>query len=118
MAFLEFAHILWEATKPTVILTDNKSVKRYFQTKGIPPTLWNACDYVLQLNFEIAHIADSFNTAADFLSRLGLKVMEKIRLENREDVQTTLIEVRASSSDVADEEQLFFAQADGEDETE
>ena len=26
MAFLEFAHILWETTKPTIVLTDNKSV--------------------------------------------------------------------------------------------
>ena len=33
MAFLEFAHILWEATKPTIVLTDNKSVSRFFQTK-------------------------------------------------------------------------------------
>ena len=30
MVFLEFAHILWEATKPTIILTDNKSVTRFF----------------------------------------------------------------------------------------
>ena len=30
MAFLEFAHILWETTKPTIVLTDNKSVTRFF----------------------------------------------------------------------------------------
>ena len=77
MAFLEFAHILWEATKPTIVLTDNKSVTRFFQTKAIPPALWNACDYVLQFNFKIARIAGSVNTAADFLSRLELKVTEK-----------------------------------------
>ena len=35
MAFLEFAHFLREATKPTNVLTDNKSVKRFFQTKVI-----------------------------------------------------------------------------------
>ena len=40
MAFLEFAHNLWEATKPTIVLTDNKSVNRFFQTKAIPPALW------------------------------------------------------------------------------
>ena len=33
MAFLEFAHILWEATKPAIVLTDNKSVTRFLQTK-------------------------------------------------------------------------------------
>ena len=83
MAFLEFAHILWETTKPTIVLTDNKSVTRFFQTKAIPPALWNACDYVLQFNFKIAHIAGSVNTAADFISRLELKVTEKIRLTIR-----------------------------------
>ena len=111
MAFLEFAYILWEATKPTIVLTDNKSVTRFFQTKAIPPALWNACDYVLQFNFKIAHIAGSVNTEADFLSRLALKVTEKIRLKIREDIQTTPIEVTTSSSDVADEEH-FFKQAD------
>ena len=78
----------------------------------------DACDPVLQFNFKIAHIAGSVNTAADFLSRLELTVTEKIRLRIREDVQTTPIEVTTSSSDVADEEQFFFAQADGKDETE
>ena len=118
MAFLEFAHILWETSKPTIVLTDNKSVTRFFQTKAIPPSLWNACDYVLQFNFKIAHIAGSVNTAADFLSRLELKVKEKIHLKIREDVQTTPIEVSTSSSDVADEEQFFFTKPDTQDETE
>ena len=83
MAFLEFAHILWETSKPTIVLTDNKSVTRFFQTKAIPPSLWNACDYVLQFNFKIAHIAGSVNTAADFLSRLEVKITEKIHLKIR-----------------------------------
>ena len=43
MAFLEFAQFLWEAIKPTIVLTDKKSVTRFFQTMAIPPTLWNAC---------------------------------------------------------------------------
>ena len=103
MAFLVFAHILWEAIKPTIVLTDNQSVTRFFQTKAIPPALWNACDYVLQFNFNTAHIAGSVNTAADFLSRLELKVTEKLRLKIREDIHTTPIEVTTSSSDVADE---------------
>ena len=112
IAFLEFAHILWEATKPTIVLTDNKSVTRFFQTKALPPALWNACDYVLHFNFTIAHIAGSVNTAADFLSRFELKVTEKTRLKIREDIHTTPIEVTTSSSDVADEEQIFFTHAD------
>ena len=118
MAFLEFAHILWETSKPTIVLTDNNSVTRFLQTKAIPPSLWNACDYVLQFKIKIAHIAGSVNTAADFTSRLELKVMEKIHLKIREDVQTTPIEVSTSSSDVADEQKFFFTQTDNQDETE
>ena len=80
--------------------------------------MWNACEYVLQFNFKIAHITSSVNTAADFLSRLELKVREKIHLKIREDVQTTPIEMSTSSSDVADEEQFFITQPDDQHETE
>ena len=93
MAFLEFAHFLWEASERTIVLTDNKSITRFFQTKAIPPSLWNACDYVLQFNYKRAHIAGSVNTAANFFSRLELKVTEKIHLKIREDIQTTRREV-------------------------
>ena len=118
MAFLEFAHIVWEAKTPKIVLTDNKSVTRSFRTKAIPPALWNACDYVLQFKLKIAHIAGSVNTTADFLSRLELTVTEKIRLKIREHIQTTPIEVTTSSSDVADENQFSFTQADNNDESE
>ena len=64
------------------------------------------------------HIAGSLNTAADSPSRLERKVTEKVRLKNREDIQTTPIEVTTSSSYVADGEQLFFTQADNKDELE
>ena len=90
----------------------------FFQTKEIPPALWNACDYVLQFNFKIAHVAGSVNTAANFSSRFEPKVTEKIRLKIREDIQTTPIEVTTSSSEVAGEEQFFFTQADNDDESE
>ena len=118
LTFLGFAHILWEATKTTIVLTDDKSVTRFSQTKAIPPALWNACNYVLQFNFKIAHIAESVNTAADFLSRLQLKVREMIRLKVREDNQTTPLEVTTSSPNVADEEQFFFTQVNNIDESE
>ena len=108
MAFLEFAHILCEATKPTIVLTDKKCVTRFLQTKAIPPSLWNACDYMLQFNFKIAHIAGSVKTAADLFPRLELRATERIHLKIREDVQTTPIEVTTSSSDVADEEHFFL----------
>ena len=99
----------WQTTSPSLV---------FFQTNAIPPALWNACDYVFQFNFKIAHIAGSINTAADFLSRLEPKVTEKIRLKNREDIETTPIEVTTSSLDVVDEEQFFFTQEDHNDELE
>ena len=118
MAFPEFAHFLWEASKPTIVLTDKKSVTRFFQTKAIPPSLWNTCDYVLQFKFKITNIAGSVNTAAEFSCRLELKVTKKIHLKIREDLQTTNLELTASSPDIADEEHLFFTQSDGQHETE
>ena len=116
-AFLEYSHILWETTIPTLVLTDNRSVTRFFQTKTTPPALWNACDYVLQFKFRIMHVAGSQNTAADFLSRLELTPKEKVQLKLRDDILTSPIEVNLQSSDVADEEQLFFL-PDEEDESE
>ena len=77
-AFLEFSHILWETTIPTLVLIDNRSVTRFFQTKTTPPALWNACDHVLQFKFRIMHVTGSQNTAADFLSRLELTPKEKV----------------------------------------
>ena len=73
---------------------------------------------MLQFNFKIAHIAGSVSKAADFVSRLEIKLTERIRLKIREDVQTTPIEVTTSSSDFADEEQFFFTHTDDQDETE
>ena len=69
MAFKEFGHIFWGATKPMIIMTDSRSVTSFFQTKMIPPTLWNAHNFVLQFNFTIAHIPGKMNSAAYFLSR-------------------------------------------------
>ena len=105
-AFLEYSHILWEATLPTLVITDNRSVTRFFQTKAILPTLWNACDYVLQFNFHIMHVAGAQNTAADFLSHIELNPKDELKI--REDITIRPIQVNLHSTDVADEEQLFF----------
>ena len=60
------------------------------------------------LIFKIAQTAGLFTTAANFLSRLELKVKEKEPLKIREDIQTIPSELTRSSSDVADEEQFFL----------
>ena len=60
------------------------------------------------------HVAGSQNTAADFLSRLELTPTEKVQLKLRDDILTSPVEVNLQSSDVADEEQLFFLPDDEE----
>ena len=62
---------------------------------------------------QIRHtFAGSVKTATDFPSRVELKITVKIGLKIRLDIQTKIIEVTTSSSDVADEEHFFFTQAD------
>ena len=48
------------------------------------------------------------NTAADFLSRIELTPKERVELKIREDITIRPIQVNLQSTDVADEEQLFF----------
>ena len=109
-AFIEFGHIFWGTPKPLIILTDNKSVTRFFQTKIIPPTLWNARDYVIQF----IHIPGRNNTAADYLSRLEISPKEKLILRIREDIPTTPIELHVQSAGVSEEEQIFYTEDDDE----
>ena len=66
LAFKEFGHIFWGSTKPVIFMTDTESVTRFFQTKLIAPPLRNACEFVLQFNFTIAHIPEKMNNAVDF----------------------------------------------------
>ena len=118
MAFKEFGHNSWGATKQVIIMTDSKSVTRFFQTKMIPPPLWNACDFVLQFNFTIAHIPGKMNTAAEILSRLEIDPNEKLILKTREDIPTKPIEVNIESTGIAQEEQVFFDPTDQQEITE
>ena len=118
MAFKEFGHIFSEATKPVNIMTDSKSVTRFFRTKMIPPPLSNACDFVLQFNFTIVHIPGKMNTAADFLSRLEVDPNEKIVLKIREDIPTKPIEVIIESTGIAQKEPVLFDTTDQQQTTE
>ena len=113
-AFKEFGHIFWGTPKPIIILTDNKSVTRFFQTEITPPPLWNACDYVIQFDFIIAQIPGKNNTAADYLSRMEMDPTEKLVLKKREDVETRPIEVNVQSAGVSEEEQVVFTEEDNE----
>ena len=113
-AFKDFGHICWGTPTPVIIITDNKSVTRFFQTKIIPPTLWNACNYVIQFSFTIAHIPGKNNTAADDLSRLEICLKEKLVLRIREDIPTTPIELNVQSARLTEEDQIFYTDNDEE----
>ena len=80
-AFDTFAHILWGATKPILVLTDNKSLTSFFQAKTIPAALWNAVDHVLNFNFVLGHVPGRANTAADFLSQIHINPSTKLSLK-------------------------------------
>ena len=84
----------------------------------IPPPLWNACDFVLQFNFTIAHIPGKMNTAAGSLSRLEMDPNEKIILKIREDFPTKPIEVNIESTGIAQKEQVFHHPPDQQETTE
>ena len=93
-------------------MTDNRSVTRFLQTKVIPLTIWNACYCVLHFNFYILHLAGTQITSADFLSRIDFNTKERVKLEIGEHMTKRPIQVNLQSSDVADEEQLFFQPED------
>ena len=95
-AFVEFGHLIWGNTFPVILFTDNRSVTRFFQAKMLLPALWNACDYVLQHNFVIAHVAYSMNTAADFLSRTEIDPTEKLEITLRNGIHTKAIKMTSN----------------------
>ena len=109
-----FGHIFWGTPKSVINLTDNKSVTRFFQTKIVPPPLWNACDFVTQFNFTTAYIPGKNITAADYLSRMEMDPTEKLVLKIRADVETQPIEVNVQSARVSEEEQVFFTEENNE----
>ena len=81
-AFSEFAHFLWETTKPATVLTDEKSVRHSSRRKNFHQRCGtHLC--VLKVNFKKAHTSGSVKRAADLLNRVELKVTEKIRLRFR-----------------------------------
>ena len=110
---------MWGSTLPAIVFTNNRPVTRLFKAKLIPPAFWNACDYVSQYNFVLAHVAGSMNTAADFLSRTEVNTIGKLELNIRKDIkdiQTKAIEVKYQSSGINEEEHVDILPDDAFDE--
>ena len=66
--------------KPTVVMTDNKSLTRLLQSKRIPPKLCNYCDQALKFDFVLAQVPGVKNPAAVFLSRIDINSRDRINL--------------------------------------
>ena len=79
-AFNTFEHILIGSSKPVLVLTDNKSLTRFFQAKTCPSSLWMCADHVLTFSFVLGHIPGKANAAADYLSRILIQPHTKLEL--------------------------------------
>ena len=98
-----FAHFIWGATKPVLVLTDNKSLTQFFQSKSIHPSLWNCLDRVLSFNILLAHIPGKANSAADFLSRMQTdpNLTLQIKLTDHVPIREIEIETEANAPNVS-----------------
>ena len=102
-ALNHFSRFIWGTEKPILVLTDNKSLTQFFQSKAIPPSLWNFFDRILSFNLVIAHIPGRANYAADFLSPVPADPSQTIQLKltDRIPVKKIEIETAAKSPDVS-----------------
>ena len=97
-----FSHYIWGSSKQVIILTDNKSLTQFFQSKVIPPSLWNCLDRILAFNIVITHIPGRANYAADFLSRMenNKSATMSLKLTDRIPVREIEIDTEAQNPDV------------------
>ena len=97
-----FSHYIWGSSKQVIILTDNKSLTQFFQSKVIPPSLWNCLDRILAFNIVIAQIPGRANYAADFLSRMenDKTATMSLKLTDRIPVREIKIATEAQNPDV------------------
>ena len=89
-------------SKQVIILTDNKSLTQFFQSKVKPPSLWNCLDRILAFNIAIAHIPGRANYAADFLSRMenDKTATMSLKLTDRLPVREIETDTEAQNPDV------------------
>ena len=88
-----FSHFIWGAGKPVFILTDNKSLTSFFQSKSLHPALWNFMDRVIAYNIVLAHIPGRANAAADFLSTMQTDPTHSLELQLHESIPMKEIEI-------------------------
>ena len=92
-ALEHFSHFIWGAEKSVIVLTDNKSLTSFFQSKSLHPSLWNFMDRVIAYNIVLAHIPGKANAAADFLSRMQTDPNESLELQLVDSIPMKQIEI-------------------------
>ena len=97
-----FSHYIWVSSKQIIILTDNKSLTQFFQSKVTPPCPWNCLDRRVAFNIVIAHIPGRAKYAADFLSRIEIDKIAtmSLKLTDRIPVREIEIDTEAQNPDV------------------
>ena len=96
------SHYIWGSSKQVIILTNNKSLTQFFQSKVIPPPLWNYLDILLGFNMVgranyASYIPGRANYAADFLSKMdnNKTATMSLKLTGRIPVREKEIDTRA-----------------------
>ncbi len=99
-AFTAIRHIICGNKQPIFVLTDNKSLTRFFQTKHLTHSPWNHIDFILQFNFIIRHISGRTNKASDYLSRTFTDPQNQIELTINERLQVYDIVIDGIAADL------------------
>ena len=100
-AFKEFGHIFWGTLKLVIILTDNKSVNRFFFKLKSFHQLCGTRVTTLSSSILQSPIFQAKTTSQLDLSRLEVCPKEKLILRIREDILTTPIELNSVEKESA-----------------
>ena len=88
-----FSDFVWGAEKPVIILTDNKILTSFFQSKSLHPALWNFMGRVTAYNIVLGHIPGRASAAAVFLSIMQTDPTQTLELQLHESIPMKEIEI-------------------------
>ena len=96
-ALEHFGQYIWGCGKPVLVLTDNRSLTKFFQAKTVPPALWNFLDRVLSFDIVVRHIPGAAKAAADFSSSMNNDSNETFTLKKTNRIPVKEIEASMTS---------------------
>ena len=98
-----FSLFIWGAEKPVIVLTDNKSLTNFFQSKLLHPALWTFMDRVIAYNNVLPHIPGRAKAAADFLSNMQTDPSQTLELQLLDSIpmKQVAIDMKAKTPDAS-----------------